>query len=138
MKRNVYYVTEGELLFIFSCCSLFNWPMIDFLGKKGWIAWMGRTYFQVGSIKKKGIHEQWWSWQWKVLFIAYEITIWVFWCLNKLFDVITVFVVIYTFFKFKIWYCKKQHMYCFLPFNFINVIIFVNNPSINNVMYNMN
>ena len=30
---------------------------------------------------------------------------------------------------FKIWYCKKQHMYCFLPFGFINVIIFVNNPS---------
>ena len=30
---------------------------------------------------------------------------------------------------FKIWYCKKQYMYCFLPFGFINVIIFVINPS---------
>ena len=25
--------------------------------------------------------------------------------------------------------CKKQYMYCFLPFDFINVIIFVINPS---------
>ena len=30
---------------------------------------------------------------------------------------------------FKIWCCKKQHMYCFLPFGFKNVIIFVINPS---------
>ena len=29
---------------------------------------------------------------------------------------------------FKIWYCKRQHMYCFLPFEFINVIVFVVNP----------
>ena len=29
---------------------------------------------------------------------------------------------------FKIWYCKKQHLYCFLLFGFINVIIFVINP----------
>ena len=29
---------------------------------------------------------------------------------------------------FKIWYCKRQQMYCFLPFEFINVIIFVVNP----------
>ena len=30
---------------------------------------------------------------------------------------------------FKIWYHKKQHMYFFLPFGFINIIIFVVNPS---------
>ena len=29
---------------------------------------------------------------------------------------------------FKISYCKKQHMYCFFPFGFMNVIIFVINP----------
>ena len=45
-----------------------------------------------------------------------EITIWFCWCQNKLSCV------------FNIWCCKKQHMYCFLPFGFINVIIFVNNP----------
>ena len=33
------------------------------------------------------------------------------------------------FWAFKIWYRKKQHMYCFLPFGFIKVIIFVINPS---------
>ena len=27
-------------------------------------------------------------------------------------------------YAFKIWYCKKQHTYCFLPFGFINVIVF--------------
>ena len=30
---------------------------------------------------------------------------------------------------FKIWYCKEQHMYCFFPFDFANVIIFVDNLS---------
>ena len=29
---------------------------------------------------------------------------------------------------FKIWYSKRQHMYCFLHFGSINVIIFVVNP----------
>ena len=45
------------------------------------------------------------------------------WCQNKLFYMIPVLAVIY-----KIWYFKRQHMYCFLPFGFINVIIFVVNP----------
>ena len=29
---------------------------------------------------------------------------------------------------FNIWYCKRQYVYCFLPFGFINVIVFVVNP----------
>ena len=33
------------------------------------------------------------------------------------------------FYAFKIWYYKKQHMYCFFRFSFINVIIFVINTS---------
>ena len=30
---------------------------------------------------------------------------------------------------FKIWFVKKKHMYCLIPFGFINVIIFVINRS---------
>ena len=30
---------------------------------------------------------------------------------------------------FKLWYCKKHHMYFFLPFGFKNVITFIINPS---------
>ena len=64
------------------------------------------TYFQVRSIKKKGKHEkvQCGSSKWKVYDIVYEknmdITLWVCWCQNKLFYVMVVLTVIYTFLRF--------------------------------------
>ena len=58
-----------------------------------------------------------------------EIKILVDSCQNKLLYVIPVLVMIYTILRFKIRYCKRQHMYCFLLFGFINFIIFVINPS---------
>ena len=71
--------------------------------------------------------------QWKVWYIVYnknmKIKIWVCWCENNLFYVIAVLVLIHMLCAFKIWYCQKQHIYCFLAFGFIKVIIFVINPS---------
>ena len=55
-----------------------------------------------------------------------EITVSVCWCQNKMFYVTALLAVIDTFCTFKIWHCKKQHMYCFLPFGFINVIFVIN------------
>ena len=37
--------------------------------------------------------------------------------------------VIYMFLRFYDMICKKQRIYCFFPFGFVNVIIFVINPS---------
>ena len=51
-----------------------------------------------------------------------QITIWVYWCQNKLFYLIPVFVVIYTFLRFYDLKLLKQRVYCFLLFSFINFI----------------
>ena len=78
-----------------------------------------RQYILSSAINKKE-RETWkvqcGSSKWKVYYIVYEknmdITLWVCWCQNKLFYI-----------------CEKQYMHCFLPSGFINVIIFVINPS---------
>ena len=71
--------------------------------------------------------------KWNLYYIVYEnnmdITLWVCWCHNKLFYVMAALAVIYMFLRFYDMICKKQRIYCFFPFGFVNVIIFVINPS---------
>ena len=97
LKCNVY----------FSCCSWYVQLTHDRpFTKKGSVAWIDTTYFQTRSIKKKekhwkyilGVHNG--KYSTKYIKKNMEITIWVWWCQNKLFYVIAVLVVIYTFLCF--------------------------------------
>ena len=59
LKSNVYYVTVGVLILIFSCCSWYVLLNNDRpFTNQGWAAWVDSIYFQVRSIKKKGKHEK--------------------------------------------------------------------------------
>ena len=54
-KCNVYHITQGVLLFIFSCCNLYVLLTDDqSFTKQGWIAWTGSTSFHVQPKKRKG------------------------------------------------------------------------------------
>ena len=97
---------------------------------------MSWQYILSGAINKKERETrkvQCGSSKWKAYYIVYEknmdITLCVCRCQNKLFYVMAVLAVIYMFLGFSDLICKKRHMHCFLPFGFINVIIFVLNPS---------
>ena len=136
LECNVYYVTQGVLLFIFSCCSLYIWLTYDWpFMKKGGIAWTGITCFQMRSIKKKWkdgrysmevLNQKYSTWYMKIIwklqheFPDARINCFRWWHFSSWFI---------CFCAFKSLYCKKQRMYCFLPFGFINVYIFFINPS---------
>ena len=104
--------------------------------KLGWIAWrMDRTCFQVQSITRKRnmikcsveVHSGKYSAYymkgiWKLQYEFADARINCF----RWQQYLSWFI---CFCAFKIWCCKKQNMYCFLPFRLTNVIIFVKNTS---------
>ena len=122
-------------LVIFSCCNLYVWlTSAQTFSKQGWITWwvMGQDLLSSG-ISKNG--RKIWKWecgstQWKVKYMVYErnmkITIWACWFQNKMIALYSSLFIRSC--AFKIWYCRKQAMYCFFPFGFINVIISAFNP----------
>ena len=93
---------------------------------------MGQDLLSSG-ISKNG--RKIWKWecgstQWKVKYMVYErnmkITIWACWFQNKMIALYSSLFIRSC--AFKIWYCRKQDMYCFFPFGLINVIISAFNP----------
>ena len=79
LKFNLYYVTQGVLLFIFSCCSWYvSMTYNRHFTKQEWIAWMDSTWFQVQSIKTKGNME---SAVWKFTMASVVHSVWI-WCGN--------------------------------------------------------
>ena len=134
MKFNVYNVYKDR--HFMKLIEWENWLNVKCLLSSG-INKKEMETWKVDQWKRKGNMEST-VWNFTVESIVHCILqkygnwIWVCWCQNKLFYVIYYVQYLSWFMRFcafKIYYCKKQGMYCFLPFGFINVIIFIIHPS---------
>ena len=114
---------------------MFTWPMIDLLRDKDKSLEWTVPAFKCDQLKRKRNMEST-VWSFTMESVAYSLCMKRMWKLQYEFadariDCFTEYQFSSWFIRFclfKIWYCRKQHMYRFLPFGFINVSIFVKNP----------